>query len=104
MSVICLKNLLELKFSVLVCPIWANIIRVNLRWLALALDHRSIELEAIKERNPTIMYTDRERAEKCRRQAQASLFLTFFHSLSCYAIFHIKCHIRWTQPQPLGEH
>ena len=33
MSVICLKNLLELKFSVLVCPIWANIIRVNLRWL-----------------------------------------------------------------------
>ena len=27
-----------------------------------------------------------------------------FHALSCYAIFHITCHIRWTQPQPLGGH
>ena len=50
------------------------------------------------------MYTDRERAEKCIQQAQDSLFLTFFHALSCYAIFHITCHIRWTQPQPLGGH
>ena len=70
----------------------------------IALDHASIELESNKERNPTIMYTDSERAEKCSRQAQDSLFLTFFHALSCYAIFHITCHIRWTQPQPLGGH
>ena len=70
----------------------------------IALDHASIKLEANKERNPKIMYTDSERAEKCSRQAQDSLFLTFFHALSCYAIFHITCHTRWTQPQPLGGH
>ena len=50
------------------------------------------------------MYTDSERAETFIRQAQDSLFLTFFHALSCYAIFHITCHTRWTQPQPLGGH
>ena len=104
MCVICFKNLLELEFL-----FWCVRYRLTLSGSicvvqVIALDHGSIELEANKERNPTIMCTYSEIVEKCSRQAQDSLFLTFFHALSCYAIVHITCHIRWTQPQPLGGH
>ena len=104
MCVICFKNILELEFL-----FWCVRYRLTLSGSicvvqVIALDHSSIELEANKERNPTIMYTYSEIVEKCSRQAQDSLFLTSFHALSYYAIFHITCHIRWTQPQPLGGH
>ena len=55
----------------------------------IALDHASIELESNKELNPTIMYTDSERAEKCSRHAQDSLFLNF---LPC---FELLCNISY---------